>query len=52
MLKKFTCICNKNYNSLPWQGEACKDKMYAGKTLCCVSLRGVGLCTVVITFGF
>ena len=45
-----TCFNTKNYYSLPWQGEACTDKIYAGKTPGSVSRRRVRLRAVVITF--
>ena len=38
--------------SLSKQGEACTDKIVAGKPPHSVSLRGVGLRAVLINFGF
>ena len=45
-------IYKKNLYSLSRQGEACKDKIDAGKTPCSVSLRGVRLCAVLDTLEF
>ena len=36
-------------NSLSMHGEACKDKIYVGKTPRSVSQRGVGLNTVLVS---